>query len=83
MFRTVNKPLVPEWPCIIEVSDISSSYNISNYLQNMYLKLMTSGNFNNVYYLIEWERSAKNKINCVVGHIKDQHETLLQENKYY
>jgi hypothetical protein len=22
-----NKPLVPEWPCIIEVSDISSSYS--------------------------------------------------------
>ncbi len=27
MFYTVNKTLVPEWPCIIEVSDISSSYN--------------------------------------------------------
>jgi hypothetical protein len=26
MFFTVNKPLVPEWPCIIEVSYIYSSY---------------------------------------------------------
>ncbi len=26
MFYTVNKPLVPEWPCIIEVSYIYSSY---------------------------------------------------------
>ena len=32
MFYTVNKPLVPEWPCIIEVSYIYSSYtcNLSN-----------------------------------------------------
>jgi hypothetical protein len=47
MFYTVNKPLVPEWPCIIEVSYIYSSYT------TRYLKIFTLSVFFGVLKNIE------------------------------